>query len=165
MRYAVRLWLAAPQIMRELEPDDTTATLSRHLFQFVFAPNYVVVYSITGPPLTSTAMTYAVRHPSWICTLVVGYFVGMSCMFALFGRRRLIQVSGGHLPGREAWCRCRFSMTCRSLAFPSYIVGTIVSTMLAFKVTTLSTFPPTDFLLAFGCWLGPVWLQRTGFVT
>jgi len=164
MRYAVRLWLAAPQIMRELEPDRAPATRSGRMLQFVFAPIYVVVYSMTRLPIAAASTTYAIRHPSWICGLAAACCIAMICAFALFGRKRLIQVGGERLLGREVFCSCRFSKACRSLTIIANAVATSTVTILAFKVTSLSAHPLSYSVVAIGCFFVPMWLQRRGFV-
>lgn len=165
MRYAVRLWLAAPQIMRELEPDHAPRTLSKRVLQFVFAPDYVVVYRMTGLPIASATATYAIRHSSWVCGVVALWFVADAAYFAILGKRRLILTApGGHLPSQDVYCHCRVGIICRSLALPANVVCTSVATILAFKVASISAWPIADLLTDLGCLFVPLLLQRRGFL-
>jgi hypothetical protein len=163
VRYALRLWLSAPQIGRELIPGRAATTLSKRMLQFVFAPTYVVAANSGMMPFASVAIAYTARQPSWLAGLFAAVFTVDFGLLAIFGRRLLIR-RHGYVPSREMLCQCIFSTTIRSLVVPLTVAATGVVTILVCQTHTIpSSLSVVDPLIAVGFVGAHSVLLRLGF--
>jgi len=163
MRYAMRLWLSAPQIRRELEADNAPVTLFKRVLQFVFDPSCVAATNISWMPFVGAAAGYAARHPSWASGVVAALVATSVFVLAIFCRRLLIR-GKGYVPSREMFCQCIVSTMFRALVILSSLASASIVTILTYRLTSISSCSLPEACALIGCVAAPTTLMQRGFV-
>lgn len=118
MRYALRIWLSAPQISREFG-----AGPARHSLLRLFRPSLGVVL-IAGPlPITALAVSFAAKHGSWLFGLIAVTIA--SCSYIIVGLCwQLLLLYLSYWPNSARWCRCKMGTISQAVILPVSLTAT-----------------------------------------
>ena len=137
-RFAVRLWLSAPQIARELSPGSAPRTNTERMARFVFAPSRVVSGTTIAVPFASLVVANVVHHPTWFNWLaIVGALaVVVACPI---GIRIFLAWRYKWHPEREQLCQCRRATVCRGLVIPTSVVASVITAIVGYMMPATSS--------------------------